>query len=145
MGNGYLKGPVQVFPAPIALDDLKHSGSGRQELSIGQIGGVHRDEDPSACNDLQLLVERCGGIELHHSHLHHRQAVTLLSIGGVYCHHLHCSDGGCSQPPTVHRTVLSWRPALNQQPATSMRPRLIPCAAERLQKRAVFSPYVVTF
>lgn len=66
---GYLKGSVQVLPYPVALNDLKDSGPRRQELGIGQIGGVHRDEDAGAGYHLQLLMEGGACIELHNSHL----------------------------------------------------------------------------
>ena len=54
---GYLEGPVQVLPYPVALNDLKDSGPRRQKLGVGQIGGVHRDEDAGARYHLQLLME----------------------------------------------------------------------------------------
>ncbi len=54
---GYLKGPVQVLPYPVALNDLKDSSPRGQELGIGQIGSVHRNEDAGARYHLQLLME----------------------------------------------------------------------------------------
>ena len=77
-GCGYLERLVQVFPTPVALDDLKHSGSRRQKLGVGQIGGVHRDEDTRAGNDLQLLMKGRGCIELNHSYLQNRKKKSLL-------------------------------------------------------------------
>ena len=67
---GYLKGPVQVLPYPVALNDLKDSSPRGQKLGIGQIGGVYRDEDAGARDHLQLLMEGGACVELYNSHLH---------------------------------------------------------------------------
>ena len=67
----HLKRSVKVFPDPVALNDFEDSSSRGQKLGIGQIGGMHRNEDACASYHLQLLVERGGCVELHHSYLQH--------------------------------------------------------------------------
>lgn len=43
---------TRTFPGPVALQDFKRSGAGRQEESVGQVGCVHADEGARASQHL---------------------------------------------------------------------------------------------
>lgn len=65
----HLEGQIHVGPKPVSLYDFEHSASWLQEVGVGKVAGVHRNEDTCAGNDLQLLFQGCTGGELHHSDL----------------------------------------------------------------------------
>ena len=67
---------------------------------------MHRDVDGGGGDDLELLLKGCSGIELHHSHLHHRQTSDVLSIDDCSCLYiLQLYDAGPTLEFLVHLCI----------------------------------------